>query len=485
MPDDVVLRIGGRARAAHGGAVYDAVSPATGERFAAVARAAESDVDAAVAAAAEAFEAHRQESAFTRADRCHRIAALVEERAATMARLLSLEHGKPVDQAEAEIRLAADGFRLAAEEAKRLGGETVPARDGAKLVLTTRKPRGVFAVMTPFNFPVNIPVEYLGPLLACGNAVVWRPAPSMAAVAGALYDCIEDAGVPPGLVNLITGPDLGPARRLVSHPAVNGVGFTGSSKAGADIARLAAGKAQVMELGGNGPIVVLPDADLDRAAPAIASAAFANSGQSCSAAGRVIAAASVAAELEERLVEEARREVVGSPFEAGTTMGPVHTRGVADAMARHVADALARGGRTAFGGAPLPDRPTDLFWRPTVLVGLDADAAALGEETFGPLAPVLRVADDTEAILAAANRGRYGLSSAVFGRDLDRTLAVAGRLRAGQVTVNDTSNYWELHLPFGGAPGTDSGHGRLGGRYIAEAVTEIQSISVDLTPPWR
>ncbi|GAA2249578.1 hypothetical protein GCM10010402_00220 [Actinomadura luteofluorescens] len=119
------------------------------------------------------------------------------------------------------------------------------------------------------------------------------------------------------------------------------------------------------------------------------------------------------------------------------------------------------------------------------MVGLDADAAALGEETFGPLAPVLRVAGDTEAILAAANRGRHGLSSAVFGRDLDRTLAVAGRLRAGQVTVNGTSNYWELHLPFGGAPGTDSGHGRLGGRYIAEAVTEIQSISVDLAPPWR
>ncbi|WP_258942169.1 aldehyde dehydrogenase family protein [Actinomadura luteofluorescens] len=126
-----------------------------------------------------------------------------------------------------------------------------------------------------------------------------------------------------------------------------------------------------------------------------------------------------------------------------------------------------------------------MFWRPTVVVGLDADAAALGEETFGPLAPVLRVAGDTEAILAAANRGRHGLSSAVFGRDLDRTLAVAGRLRAGQVTVNGTSNYWELHLPFGGAPGTDSGHGRLGGRYIAEAVTEIQSISVDLAPPWR
>ncbi|WP_165968835.1 aldehyde dehydrogenase family protein [Actinomadura sp. KC06] len=485
MADEVALRIGGRAVPAREGAVYDAVSPATGERIAAIARAAEPDVDAAVAAAEEAFEAHRQESAFTRADWCHRVAAVVEERAPAMARLLALEHGKPVDQAEGEIRLAAEGFRLAAEEGKRLGGETVPVRDGAKLVLTTRKPRGVWAVMTPFNFPVNIPVEYLGPLLACGNAVVWRPAPSMAAVAGALYDCIEAADVPPGLVNLITGPDLGPAQRLVSHPAVNGVGFTGSSKAGAEIARLAAGKAQVMELGGNGPVVVLPDADLDRAAPAIASAAFANAGQSCSAAGRIVAAEPIAAELEERLVEEARREVVGSPFDAATTMGPVHTRGVADTMARHIADGQARGGRTAFGGGPLPDRPTDLYWNPTVLVGLDEDAAVMSEETFGPLAPVLRVGDDTETIIAAANRGRYGLSSAVFGRDLDRTLAVAGRLRAGQVTVNDTSNYWELHLPFGGAPGTASGHGRLGGRHMAEAVTEIQSISVDLTPPWR
>lgn len=485
MSEEGTVRIGGRARPATGGATYDAVSPVTGERFAVLARACEADVEAAVAAAAQAFEANLQESAFTRAAWCHRIADVVEERAVTIAGLLSLEHGKPVGQAESEVRLAAEGFRLAAEEAKRLGGQTIPARDGGKLVLTTRKPRGVFAVMTPFNFPVNIPVEYLGPLLACGNAVVWRPAPSTSAVAGALFDCIEAADVPPGLVNMVTGPDLGPAQRLVSHPAVNGVGFTGSSRAGAEIARLAAGKAQVMELGGNGPIVVLPDADLDRAAPAIASAAFANSGQSCSAAGRVVAARSIAAELEERLAEEARREVVGSPFDAGTTMGPVHSAGVAETMARHIADGLSRGARTAFGGSPLPDRPTDLYWQPTVLVGVDEEAAVMGEETFGPLAPVLRVDDDTDALVAAANRGRYGLSSAVFGRDLDRTLAVAGRLRAGQVTVNDTSNYWELHLPFGGAPGTDSGHGRLGGRYIAEAVTEIQSISIDLTPPWR
>ncbi|WP_329521272.1 aldehyde dehydrogenase family protein [Spirillospora sp. NBC_01491] len=483
--DEGLLHIGGQARPATGGAVYEAVSPVTGERFARLARAAEPDVEAAVAAAGEAFEANRQETAFTRADWCHRVATVIEARAAGIAPLLSLEHGKPLAQAEGEIMLAAQGFRLAAEEAKRLGGETVPVRDGAKLVLTTRKPRGVFAAITPFNFPVNIPVEYLGPLLANGNAVVWRPAPSTAAVAAALFGCVEEAGVPAGLVNLVTGPDVAPARLLVSHPGVAGVCFTGSSRTGAEIAALAAGKSQLMELGGNGPIVVLPDADLDRAAAAIASSAFMNSGQSCSAAGRIIAAGSIAGELTARLVEHARREVVGSPFEPGTTMGPVHNAGVAATMARHVADAEARGARTAFGGAPLTDRPTGLYWRPTVLAGVAPDAEVMREETFGPIAPVLAVADDTEAIVAAANAGSFGLSSAVFGRDLDRTLAVAGRLRTGQVTVNDHSNYWELHLPFGGAPGRASGHGRLGGRHAAQVVTELQSISIDLPSPWR
>ena len=485
MSETVLLRIGGRARPATGEATYEAVSPVTGRGFTRIAQAAGEDVEAAVSAAATAFEAHRQETAFTRAAWCHRVADVIESRTAGLGRLLSLEHGKPLAQAEAEVTLAAQGFRLAAEEAKRLTGETIPVQDRNKLVLTTRKPRGVFAAITPFNFPVNIPVEYLGPLLACGNAVVWRPAPSTAAVAGTLYDCVEAAEVPPGLINLVTGTEVGPARMLVSHPEVAGVCFTGSSRTGAEIAALAAGKTQLMELGGNGPIVVLPDANLERAAAAVASSAFMNSGQSCSAAGRVIVAGSVAAELEERLVEQARREIVGSPFDPATTMGPVHSRGVADTMARHIADARSRGARAVFGGAALPDHPTALYWQPTVLTDVSADAAVMREETFGPIAPIHRVDDDIDAIVGVANTGIHGLSSAVFGQDLDRTLSVAGRLRVGQVTINDTSNYWELHLPFGGAPGRASGQGRLGGRHAAETATELQSVSINLTSPWR
>jgi succinate-semialdehyde dehydrogenase/glutarate-semialdehyde dehydrogenase len=482
---DGLLAIGGTWRPADRGRTYDVVSPVTGAKVATLGRAGFVDVEAAVAAAVTAFEAHRQESNFGRAAWAHRIADVIDSRASELAHLMTLEHGKPLEQSVAELTLAAHGFRLAAEEAKRLRGETIPVEDPHKLVMTTRKPRGVFAVITPFNFPANIPVEYLGPLLACGNAVVWRPAPSTSVIARELYRCVEEADVPFGLINLVTGPDVEPAQLLTSHPDVIGVCFTGSTQTGRAIAERATGKTQLMELGGNGPIVVLADADLETASPAIAASAFWNSGQSCSAAGRIIAARTVADELVERLVDLATGEVVGSPFDASTTMGPVHTEGVAAAMSRHVGDAVARGGTVAYGGAAITDQPTGLYWMPTVLTGLDASSAVMREETFGPIAPVLRVDDDVESIIAAANSGEHGLSSAVFGRNLERTLAVAGRLKTGQVTVNDTSNYWELHLPFGGAPGRSSGQGRLGGRYIAEAVTELQSVSVHLASDWR
>lgn len=463
---------------------YELTSPVTGEHIGTVQNASTEQVDRSIEIAADAVERHRQESAFTRAAWCHRIADVIESRADSMARTLTLGHGKPLGQARGEILLAASGFRLAAEEAKRLRGETLPVEDARKLVLTTRKPRGVFAAITPFNFPINIPVEYLGPLLACGNATLWRPAPTTAGIAQGLYQCILDADVPPGLIQLLTGIDIEPAQRMVSHPGVVGVCFTGSTTTGRSIAQAAAGKVQLMELGGNGPIVVLDDADLAVAAPAIASAAFFNSGQSCSAAGRVIADAKVADELVARLVEEAGREVLGSPLTEETTMGPVHSAAVGNAMRRHIAEATAAGASVAHGGATLA-AATELYWQPTVLSEVPADTAVMREETFGPIAPVSAVTGGVEALIAAANAGSYGLSSAVFGADLDRTLATAGRLRAGQVTVNDTSNYWELHLPFGGAPGRDSGNGRLGGRYAAEFVTEVQSISINLTERWR
>jgi acyl-CoA reductase-like NAD-dependent aldehyde dehydrogenase len=482
---DYPLVIDGQPVEAAEGAWYEAASPVDGVVYARLARAGVADVERAVVAARTAFEANLQRSAFERADWCHTAADLLTSRSGALAELLTREHGKPQGQASAELASAAEGLRLAAEEAKRLGGRTIPVRDASKLVLTTRKPRGVFAAVTPFNFPVNIPVEYLGPLIATGNAVIWKPAPTTSVIASALITCLHEAGVPAGLVSLLTGPDLAAAQALVSHPGVDGVCFTGSSATGAAIAELAAGKTQLMELGGNGPIVIMADADLELAARACASASFWNSGQSCAAAGRILAASAVADEFVERLTVHARAEVVGSPFSAGTTMGPVHTAAIGATMRRHIDDAQRRGACVMHGGAPLSDMPTPLYWAPTVLADVAMEAELQQEETFGPIAPVTAIHGGLDDLVRAANSGELGLSAAVFGTDISQTLAVAGRLRAGQVVVNDTSNYWELHMPFGGAPGRRSGSGRLGGRHAAEAVTELQCVTITLGDNWR
>jgi acyl-CoA reductase-like NAD-dependent aldehyde dehydrogenase len=482
---DPRLVIGGERVAAADGSTYEVVSPVDGTRCASMSRAGVADVDPAVAAAGRAQVQHLQLSPFERADWCHAAADLLVSRTAELASALSQEHGKPLAQSRDELGGAAEALRLAAEEAKRLGGRTIPARDATKLVLTTRKPRGVFVVITPFNFPASIAAEYIGPLLATGNAVIWKPAPSTAVIASLIVDVFFDAGVPRGLLSLLTGDDVAMVQRLVSHPGVVGVGFTGGSATGEIIAARAVGKVSLMELGGNGPIVVLADADLELAAAATASSAFFNSGQSCAAAGRILVAAAAYPEFIDRLTALAAAEVLGLPHDAATTMGPLHSAKVGEVMRRHIDDAVGRGATIVQGGAAQAGMATELYWPATVLADVPLEALVQREETFGPLAPVTPVAGGVEEIVEVANRGDLGLSGAVFGRDLDATISVAGRLQVGQVVVNDTSNYAELHLPFGGAPGRKSGLGRMGGSNVGEAGTEIQTISISLASPWH
>jgi succinate-semialdehyde dehydrogenase/glutarate-semialdehyde dehydrogenase len=479
------LVVGGRRLDAASGLTYRPVSPVDGAEFAEIALAGVADVEPAVAAAVAAQQANLQRSAFERADWCHRVADLLVERVTSLAAELTREHGKPLAHARDEVLGSADALRLAAEEAKRLGGRTIPARDATKLVFTTRKPRGVFVVITPFNFPMSIAVEYLGPLLSTGNAVIWKPAPSTSLIASLLVDLFAEAGLPDGLLSLLTGNDVETVQRLVAHPEVIGVGFTGGTATGEVLSRLAVGKVQLMELGGNGPNIVLSSADLELAAAGTATSAFFNSGQSCAAAGRILVAASCHAEFLERLTAIAASEVLGSPFDSSTTMGPIHSAKVGETMTRHIANAVASGARVVHGGAAVTGMPTDLYWPATVLADVAVDTALMVEETFGPIAPVVAVAGGIEEILAVANSGELGLSAAVFGRDLDDVMSVAGRLRVGQVVVNDTSNYAEYQLPFGGAPGRKSGIGRMGGSHVGEAGTEVQTVSLSLSQPWR
>ena len=476
---DHELLIGGRWTPAATGKTYEEASPASGRPVARLAAAGPEDVDRAVRAARAAAEAWAREPVFARADRCHAVADAIVARVDELAAELCVEHGKPLADATAEVLSAAEGFRLAAEEAKRLGGDTIPVRDATKRVLTMRVPRGVWAVLTPFNFPINIPVEYLGPAIATGNTVVWKAAPTTSRVAVRLAECLVEAGVPDGVVNLLTGPSLEMSRRLVSHPGVDGVGFTGSSAAGEAIARDAAGKHQLMELGGNGPVIVLEDADLERASAAIASAAFWNAGQSCAAAGRILVEPGAERDLAVGLAACAQREVLGLPWQAGTTLGPVHTAAVAATTLGHVADAREHGAELLHGGAAADALPTQLYIEPTVLAGVPLAALVQREETFGPLAALSPVAGDEE-LLRATDASDLGLSCAIFTRDVTRALRLAERLRVGQVVINDTSNYWELHMPFGGGAGKRSGVGRVGGRHALEAMTDLRSVAIDV-----
>lgn len=457
-----------------------AINPATGETIASLPKSSAEDVNRAVAAA-KAARAWAQVPVFQRAAMCVAIASAIDANRDRLARTLSLEQGKILKEATGEVAKAADGFRLAAELVKQMGGSTLPTEDPTKLVMTIRQPRGVYGVITPWNFPVNIPVEYLAPGIATGNTIVWVPAPTTSLVAADLMAVIAEAGLPAGVVNLVIGEGATAGDAVVTHPDVVAIGFTGSAATGKRIAERGAGKPLLLELGGNGPVIIFADADLDLAADAAAGGAFFNAGQVCAATGRVLAEASIADKLGDMLVERAKKHVLGDPFHQGTTMGPLNNGKVAAKVKEHVDDAVAKGARAAAGGKARPDLGGSFYFEPTVLTGVTPDMRVAREETFGPVVPVIPFKDLNEALTIALDTD-YGLSVGIFTRDIARGLEVAKAIPAGIVNINAGSTYWEIHLPFGGGSGTRSGIGRLGGMHTLEAMTEIKMITITHKP---
>jgi succinate-semialdehyde dehydrogenase/glutarate-semialdehyde dehydrogenase len=333
----------------------------------------------------------------------------------------------------------------------------------------------VIGVITPWNWPYTMPAELIAPALASGNAVVWTPAPTTAVAGIALAECVADADLPPGVFNLVTGPGAEVGDEIARNPGTHGVGFIGSTVTGRKVAEAAAGKALVLELGGNGPVVVMEDADLELAAEAAVTACFLCAGQSCTAGERLLVHRAVKDEFVELLRAKAGAVVLGDPFADGTTMGPLNNEGVAAKMDDHVADAVDRGASVVHGGARADGFPTRLYWQATVLDDVPADARVATEETFGPVAPVVAIESLDEAI-ELTNASPYGLLSAIFTRDLAQGLRFADEVRTGWVNVNDSSNYWEAHLPFGGRAGSASGIGRVGGNAPMESFTELQTV---------
>jgi succinate-semialdehyde dehydrogenase/glutarate-semialdehyde dehydrogenase len=291
-----------------------------------------------------------------------------------------------------------------------------------------------------------------------------------------LAECIVDAELPAGVFSMVTGPGAVVGDEVASNPGTHAVGFIGSVATGLEVAARAAGKTTLLELGGNGPLVVLDDADVDAAAEASLAASFLCAGQSCTAGERFLVHENVHDEFVAALESAIARSIrLGDPFAEETTMGPLNNEPTAQKMDEHVADALERGAELVSGGSRAGGFPTDLYWEATVLADVTEEMEVAREETFGPIVPITRISSDEEA-LRIANASPYGLLTAVWTRDLGRGLRFAEAVDAGWVNVNESTNYWESHLPFGGRAGTSSGVGRVGGSSVLEAFTEPKTV---------
>jgi acyl-CoA reductase-like NAD-dependent aldehyde dehydrogenase len=471
------LYIGGHWRPG-GAGTTPATSPSSGEAFASVAVGNPADVDDAVAAASVAWPDWAGASAFDRAAWCDRIVAGIRQRRDELARVLTLDQGKPLaSEAYDEVDELASYFLMAGEDAKRLEGLLPASVSAGRRILGSRVPVGVVGVVSPWNWPYTMGAELIAPAMAAGNVIIWVPAPTTTACCSVLAQVIADSGLPAGVFNFVPGPGPVVGDALVGHPGVSGVGFVGSVETGARVAAWAAGKTQLLELGGNGPMVVLEDADLELAASAALEAAYLCAGQSCTAGERFLVHSAVRAEFVERVVAATKDKVVlGDPFDAATTMGPLNNEPTAAKFDRHIADALANGARICCGGRRAAGYATRLYAEPTVLDGVTVGMTIEREETFGPVVPVVEVRSADQA-LELTNASAFGLTAAVFTEDLERGLAFAERARAGWVNINASTNLWESHLPFGGRAGSASGRGRVGGRYPMETFTEPKTVT--------
>jgi acyl-CoA reductase-like NAD-dependent aldehyde dehydrogenase len=475
------MYVGGAWVESEAGGRTEATSPATGEAIGSVPEGTRDDARRAIAAANAAAREWAGRSAFERAAAMERVAATIEERRDDLAHALTLDQGKPLRaESYAEVDELVEYWRMAAGDARRLEGLMPPSVDASKRVLAYRVPRGVVGVITPWNWPYTMAAEVVAPALASGNTVVWAPASSTSVCSLELAECVAEAELPAGVFNVVTGPGSVVGDEIAASTGTHAIGFVGSVATGERVAERAAGKPLLLEMGGNGPLVVLDDADVDAAVEATLAAAFLCAGQSCTAGERFLVHEDVHDEYLDKLTAAISSEIrLGDPFADETTMGPLNNESTAAKMDSHVGDAVERGAQLVGGGARALGFPTDLYYEATVLDRVTDEMEVARDETFGPVVPITAIRNEDEA-LAVIDSSPYGLLAAVFTKDLRRGLRFAEAARAGWVNVNESTNYWESHLPFGGRAGSQSGIGRVGGRFSMETFTELKTVVVNL-----
>jgi acyl-CoA reductase-like NAD-dependent aldehyde dehydrogenase len=471
--------IGGEWVEVTGDSAREIVSPVTGEKLADAPNAGPEDIKRAARAARKAQPGWAALSAWERANVCHAIADLIDERKEEFARELTLEQGKPFTaEAIPDIEETAENFRIAAEDVKRMESAVIPSQDVNKRILTFRKPNGVYACITPWNFPTLIPVELIAPGIAAGNTIVMKPSEWTPIAMANFAQIMADAGLPDGVLNVIYG-DGAVGEALIKDENVDCVGFVGSHGTAEKIVRAAGLKRSLIEASGNGPVIVCADADLEAAAKGAVYGGFFCAGQVCCATERVLVNRRVHDDFLSAVVKEAEGWKLGDPFDDDTLVGPMNNEPTAQKMDSHLEDALGKGAEVVVGGSRDDGRPTQLYYQPTVVDNVGLDTLINRDETFGPIVPLIPVGSDDEA-LAVANDSYLGLQAAVFTRSLKRAFTYLDNLRVGNVVVNDSTDYWEAHEPFGGASGTRTGWGRIGGRYTMLDMTDLKTVVLDV-----
>ncbi len=474
---DVYLFIDGAWCAGSDGRSIPVLNPATGAPMAKVARAEIADLDRALAAADKGFRQWRKVAAFDRYKIMRKAAELLRARAEGIARLMSMENGKPLADARMETLAAADLIDWFAEEGRRAYGRIVPSRAEGVQQLVVKEPVGPVAAFTPWNFPINQVVRKLSGALAAGCSIIIKAPEETPASPAQLVQAFVDAGVPAGVVNLVYGVPAEISEYLIPHPLIRKITFTGSTPVGKHLAALAGlhMKRVTMELGGHAPAIVFEDADVERAAKLLAGAKFRNAGQVCVSPTRLLVQESVYERFVAGFVAAARAIKVGHGVDAGVQMGPLANARRVIAMEAFVADALEHGAKLATGGRRLtgPGYDGGFFFEPTVLTDVPLSARIMNEEPFGPVAPVIPF-KDFDGVVAEANRLPWGLAAYAYTSSLKTASAVGAAFESGMVSINHHGLALP-EIPFGGIK--DSGYGSEGGSEAIEAYLNTKMIT--------
>ena len=475
------LFINGEQLDAANGRTHDVINPATEEVIASVAAAGEQDVDRAVKSARATFESDkwRKMSARQRGEAVSRLGDLILKNKEELARLETLNNGKPVFESMIDVRLTAATYKYYGGWADKIHGETIPV-DGPFFNYTLREPLGVVGAIVPWNFPISLAAWKVAPALACGNTVVLKPAELTPFTAIRMAELAIEAGLPPGAFNCIPGPGSVAGLALVRHPEVDKIAFTGSTEVGKQIMREAAGtvKKISLELGGKSPNIVYADADLDAAARGALTGIFYGKGEVCAAGSRLLVEDSAVDEIRTRILERAKKMVAGDPLDPKTRLGALVSKTQMERVLGYIERGKSEGATLLSGGARTPVNGKGYFVQPTVFEGVDREMTIAREEIFGPVLAMMTFSDSMTGATELANATIYGLAAGIWTRDIKKALRTAREIRAGTVWIN-TYNMYDAASPFGGFK--QSGFGRDLGVHALEGYTQVKSVWVDLS----